>query len=451
MPANHSNDERTLLIEMNPFARRASRAPSLLLVRCPLPGERDATLLKWVQCSANGQEVHGEGIAPLSLLPAQQELVLLLPASALSWHQVTLPPGSLQSPARLRRVLEGLLEDRLLDDPAHLHFALATGARPGRAVWIAVCSRDWLRKVLAMATEAGRRVSRMVPEFTPMAEGTPRAVWITGTADDPYLTICSVTGVMNVPLTAATATLCMAKDGSPAEDSGTVNRSDDGTTESSARTLIYAEPLVEGVAAQLVCQPATIVHPATRWLRAYRSDWNVGQLEFATTGTAHTRKRIGLAIDFIWTAPEWRAARWAVLVLVLLQIAGLNAWALKERRDLDATRRLIEQTVIDTFPNVTVVVDAPVQMAREVAALKAAAGAIGPNDFEPMLGALGRHLPAERMPSAFDYSGGQLRVRGTSLSPAELESFTARMDRQGYAVRLEGELLVVQARTQAGR
>ena len=53
--------------------------------------------------------------------------------------------GGQPADTRLRSILEGLLEDRLLDDPAQLHFALQPGARAGSPVWVAVCDRSWLR------------------------------------------------------------------------------------------------------------------------------------------------------------------------------------------------------------------------------------------------------------------------------------------------------------------
>ena len=52
------------------------------------------------------------------------EIVAVVPARALSWQQVTLPQGATAQASRLRAVLEGLLEEHLLDDPAQLHFAL---------------------------------------------------------------------------------------------------------------------------------------------------------------------------------------------------------------------------------------------------------------------------------------------------------------------------------------
>ena len=73
-------------------------------------------------------------------------------------------------------------------------------------------------------------------------------------------------------------------------------------------------------------------------------------------------------------APEWRAARWGVAMLLLTQLIGLNAWAWKERSALQAKRDAVRTTLTTTFQSVRVVVDAPVQMEREVAALRQATG-----------------------------------------------------------------------------
>ena len=76
------------------------------------------------------------GSATTALLPAPargDELVVVVPSAALSWHAVDLPAGLNTTSPRLRAVLGGLLEDRLLDDEERLHFALApsVGTAPG--------------------------------------------------------------------------------------------------------------------------------------------------------------------------------------------------------------------------------------------------------------------------------------------------------------------------------
>ena len=99
--------------------------------------------------TADGHTALRHATAPAALLPEPTrpggEVVAVVPARALSWQRVQLPPGLAlgagQQTPRLRSVLEGLLEDRLLDDASQLHFAIQPDANPGEPVWVAVCDR----------------------------------------------------------------------------------------------------------------------------------------------------------------------------------------------------------------------------------------------------------------------------------------------------------------------
>ena len=106
--------------------------------------------------------------AAASLLPAadrQTEVLALLPAMAISWHRVDLPPGLQAHSAKLQSALQGLLEDRLLDDPAQLHMALQPGWKDTPNPWVAVCARNWLTAHIQALEQAGLTVHRIVPEF----------------------------------------------------------------------------------------------------------------------------------------------------------------------------------------------------------------------------------------------------------------------------------------------
>ncbi|WP_431276951.1 hypothetical protein ACQ858_02880 [Variovorax ureilyticus] len=132
-------------------------------------------------------------------------------------------------------------------------------------------------------------------------------------------------------------------------------------------------------------------------------------------------------------------------MLLLAQFVGLNASAWKERSALEAKRGAVRNVLTQTFPAVQLVVDAPVQMSREVAALQQATGGVTASDFEPMLGALSASLPRGRVPTTIDFSAGQLRLRGLGLQPSELTNVTAALSSRGYSARSEGDLLLVQA------
>jgi general secretion pathway protein L len=395
-----------------------------LLLTAPLSPADAAGEYGWTQAGDDGISLQAHGRALLALLPLAAEVALAVPASALSWHQVTLPKGSLGSLSKLRAVLDGLLEEHLLDEPEALHFALAPGVKTGGPVWVAACNRIWLRSIVQALEAAGRRVTRIVPEFAPQPADAPPLLFVTGEAEAPLLTRCDAEGVVSLPLAgAAIALKGLALD----------------------IAIVAAEPAVAEAAERLFEQRVPIVQAPQRWLQAARTPWELAQFDLAATGRARAGKKFALVLQTLRHAPEWRAARWGAAVLVLAQLIGLNAWAWKERGALDAKRQAVKTMLTQTFPSVRLVVDAPLQMKREVAALQQATGDVVGSDLEPMMAALGASLPPGKMPIAIDYSAGQLRLRGLGLKPAELTQITNALTPRGYNVRTEGDLLLMQA------
>lgn len=374
--------------------------------------------------SSDGRKLRSQGSALPALLPTSEEVTLGVPAAALSWHQVTLPQGSMSGAVRLRSVLNGLLEDRLLDEPEQLHFALEPDASVGVPVWVAACNRVWLRSAVQALEAAGRRVTRILPEFTPQPVEAPTMAFAIGEPDDARLVVCGSDGVAILPLDSAGLALA----GPLAEN-----------------TPILAEPAVAELAESLLERRVPIVKPAARWLQASRSPWDLAQFDLASTGRARASKKLAAIWRTVWHGPQWRAARVGVLVLVVAQLIGINAWAWKERSALDTKRTAVRSILTQTFPAVQLVVDAPVQMAREVASLQQATGDVSTNDLEPMLGALATSLPPGRIPTAIDYNAGQLRLRGLGLKAEETGNVASTLSARGYSARSEGDLFVVQA------
>ena len=401
---------------------------ALLLVTAPLPPAPIGGDYGWAEWSADGRKLRSQGSAPPALLPSADELILGVPAAALSWHQVTLPQGSLSGGVRLRSVLNGLLEDRLLDDPEQLHFALQPDARAGVPVWVAACNRAWLQGVVQALESAGRRVTHIVPEFTPQPAGAEPMIFAIGEPGAAQLVVCDTEGVTTLPLDAAGAAL--------------VGPVPEGMS-------VQAEPAVAELAESLLGRRVPIVKPAERWMQNGRSPWDLAQFDLASTGRARAGKKLAAIWREVWHGPEWRLARWGALVLVLAQLIGLNAWAWRERRALDGKQAEVNNILRQTFPSVRLVVDAPAQMVREVATLQQATGGVSAIDLEPMLAAVASSMPPGRIPSAIDYTAGQLRLRGLGLQPSEAGNIAATLSARGYSARSEGDLLLVQ--TEAAR
>jgi general secretion pathway protein L len=397
---------------------------STLIVSLPLEPVTGTT--EWAYAvTTDGRTPADQGKAPVALLPVPRgtgaQVVAVVPVQALAWHRVDLPKGIAAGSPRLRAALEGLLEEQLLDDPEALHLALQPGARGGERAWVAVCDRSWLRAALQALEAAGRPAGRIVPEFAP--EGAPSLVAL-GDAEQPLAVASSDEGVLALPLSPATLPLLPA------------------LPEDAPR---FAEPAVAALAEQLLPGPWTLQQAPQRWLQSARTRWDLAQFDFASSSRARALKKLATGWGEVLRDPAWRPARWAAVALLALNLVGLNASAWKERASLDDKRQQVQQTLRETFPQVKVIVDAPVQMEREVAALRQQTGVASPRDLDALLGALAAALPAGRTPTALEYGGGQLRAAGLALSPEDVRGVATQLRTLGYGAGTEGDVLLVTA------
>jgi general secretion pathway protein L len=178
-------------------------------------------------------------------------------------------------------------------------------------------------------------------------------------------------------------------------------------------------------------------------LQAAASPWDLAQFDLVNSSRTRTFKRWSALATGLLRAPRWRAARLALVALLAVNLIGLNAWAWKERSSLKAQRLAIDAVLSTTFPQVQVVVDAPFQMAREVAALQQASGVASARDLESMLAAFGAVAPAGTVPGALDYVAGELRLKGLTLQPEDVGPLSFQLKPLGYAATSEGDSLVI--------
>jgi general secretion pathway protein L len=137
-------------------------------------------------------------------------------------------------------------------------------------------------------------------------------------------------------------------------------------------------------------------------------------------------------------APQWRAARLALVALVLVNLVGLNAWALREQAALQAKRQAVRAVLGSTFPKIPVVVDAPLQMAREVAVLQRASGVASGADMEAMLASLGAQLPVTQSLTAIDYGSQEMRAKAPAVEAAEQARVALALQQQGLSATWDG-------------
>ena len=390
-----------------------------LLLQLPLslPGPQAVYAQAWAESTAPGRLSVRH--APLALLPtvgAQTPVVAIVPAAALSWHRVSLPPGLKNASPRLQSALHGLLEEHLLQEPAQLHIALAPQAQAGQTVWVAVCDKSWLQQHLQALQAAQLSVQRLVPEFTPPGSG--ELLHALGDADSGWLWLRSAQhGVQAWPVTASTHLPAPWLEAAE----------------------VLAEPGLAAWAQSRWGERSRLVDSAHHWASALASGWELAQFELAGQLRPSRWWRWRERLDALWRQPRWRPARWGLLALLLAQLVGLNAWAWMTRQHWQAQQEGWTRMLQESFAHVTVVVDAPLQMARELARLRQASGQLGPADFEAQLQALGAALPAGVAgPSRIAYEDGVLQWPALSLSPQQTAALGQALAARGYQLHSEG-------------
>jgi general secretion pathway protein L len=398
---------------------------SKLIVSLPYPSLAGNGNTSYPYVLSNDAQNRGKsGVASLSELPKADATILVVPARALSWHQVDLPKVP---KARLRAALDGLLEERLLDDTSAMALALSPEAQTGKAVasaWVAACDKAWLTSAVQAIDAAGCRITQVVPEFWPQNEAQ---IVVSGTPEEAWITRADVQGVMTVPLRAG-------------DTSGVLGAL---VANFSAETPILAEPAVVALAEQILPHKIALRQHSEGLLQSATSMWELAQFEQSLNGDSQGVKSVIRQWQAFWQSPAWRPTRWGLAALLLANIVGLNVWAWQQKTSLNAKRTQINNLLTQSFPNVKVVVDAPQQMGRELIALRQSTGANTAQNFESMLSAFsGANLTsagASITPTAIEYVANGVNLKGIKLAGNDLTAAQAKLKTMGYTLTQTGE------------
>ncbi len=354
------------------------------------------------------------------VVPRNARLVLLVAAEDVSFTTADVPA---LSGMRLREALPNLVEDRTVGDVGTLHVALGQKAAAGNARTLAVVDRNWLAAMQVHVARSGCRVAAIVPEslavplaagawsFASAGKGAARRDWLrTGTQ-----------AAMPLPDDAGSAAAVVKALGRASPPS----RLDVHAVDGHGATLASALG-VDGV-----------VHrddPFAAWLAGGGAAGAYGPplslLAFDAGGGAWSR----------WS--RWRLAAALAVAIVAVQIVGMQwEWA-GLRGEANRLRQQSSALLTTTFPETKVVLDAPLQMARGLATLRASSGRSDPSDFSAMIAASARifaPLPSNAIRAA-DYEGRVLRLRfaaGNATAADERDRFVAAASQEGYVLRFE--------------
>ena len=409
----------TLLLSLPPRSRL--RAPGRAMpeaLRPDAPREYDYVL------TPDGREIAEEGRAAAAALPAADTVIAVVAESDVSWRRVELPRAGRQ----MRAALAGKLEESLLDDPETLHFALEPDALGGDTAWVAVTSRAWLAEHLAHLDAAQVFIERVAPLSWP--DDLARGHFFESAPGLVSLRWSHTEGVATLPL------------------AGTLPRQffPPGLVHAAQWTATAAA--VEA-AERWLGTTVAVQTPAQRALAVVDSAWNLRQFDLAPR--ARGVRALRLVSRALMRKP-WRPVRVGLAGLALVQVVGLNLWAWHQHRELAARRQAVTDTLTSAFPEVRAILDAPVQMRKQLDLLRASAGSVGEQDLEALLGAAALAWPGDRPPTdALAFEPGRLTLSAQGWSPQQIDNFRTQLRSEGWQLDASEGKLTISRSPEQGR
>jgi general secretion pathway protein L len=336
------------------------------------------------------------------------------------------------------------MEEPLLDEPEAMHLSMQAEWEANSPGWVAACNKAWLRHHLSQLQAMGHVVHRIVPEWAPSTVKGEVSAWVSGTPEDAWLWVNNAQGAWRLPLLAGLKYWAEQLQSLP------------NAQDIPARVVIQADPAVADLAQNALRQLQShhqaefserfntwrieVVTAVQRYAKAGAANWDLAQFEFAAHGSARWLQKANRLWQTFAKGEAWKPARWSLALLVLAQCVGLNVAAWQLNAQVKFQRDLQKSILTQSFPNVTVV-DAPLQMAKELERLQRNSGAVSARDFEWVLQAVGASLPAGQSISNLDYQvqgNGETRLQGLQLTEAQNSEFAKALRNQGLDAQLNG-------------
>ena len=378
---------------------------------------RDSTSsCPWALCDEQGGLLQS-GVSTIAALPKGHECIAIIAAERVLNIAVTLPPGARR---RWQAALPFVAEEFTLTDPEDNHVVPGLALADGRRM-LAVIDKSWLTRIVDAARQAKLSLRRMLAEslLPPLAPDSWTLVW---------------DGSSGFVKTGAA--------------SGTALDAGDGSTSPLALRLSLdgAPQLPKKIELRFTQDVLTEQRHMPHWPDLQMplvagSDWDWRRAVIAED-----------ALNLLWGnfAPrakiqEWwpklRPAAFLLLLLLAVEMAGSNIeWAMLASEQSRLTKDM-QRTFRQSFGEAATLVNAPLQMQRNLAELRHAAGLPDTGDFLPLLdlasSTLAR-LPAGTV-AGIHYEAGRLDVDVRLASRADFSALKQNMQRSGLGVRI-GEI-----------
>ncbi len=373
----------------------------------------------WVLREPRGRIISA-GNAAFADMPAADQVDVVMPASRVLFTRVNLPPANA---AKTRQLLPFAVEDKLLANPENIHAVAGIREQNGDTP-VAVIDKGWVNELIAKLQLAKIHATSLVPETTlpPLPPDGWCMVWdgIRGFVRTGAMGGLSLDGgdIVTPPL-GLTLTLDEARAHNTAPQK-IVLLTADGKGEPDL--LRWSEAL-----------GLPVIHGGA-WTHAHANPQG-SNVNFLQGNLAPSRK---MADTLARTKPLWILA--ALIPLLHLGATTVD-WVLLKNQKSSLQSQMTERFK-KVFPDAKVIVDAPLQMNRNLADLRRAGGVADASDFLPLLGSFSAALAAtpNARTTAMQYEKGRLQI-DVSLTNAEAaETLRGKLQAAGHSAKVESTL-----------
>lgn len=372
-------------------------------------------------------DVRESGNGTLAAMPQNDNAIVIVAAESVLATTAVLPRIKR---SKLETALPFALEDALIDEATEAHVTAGAKLPDGRAVLYAL-NKNWLTRFLAASATSRIRVRRVVPEFCllPMRAGEWSMAWdgVQGFLATPHSlgSALDCGGDARAPV----ALQLRLRDGAPA----------------ALRLFALGNEVPApnwGVKIPVICEQQSF-------------DWRKAPIPADAPNLLWGKFAPPPRISEAW--PWLRPALMAALLLFGVEVVVSNLeWALLANEKHQLESRMTD-TFRETFGADAAIVDAPLQMRRNVARLRHAAGVIDDADFTPLLqkfSGAASAIPGNSL-RTLRYEDGKLDIEMTLANASTLDKLQQRIAEAGLQTRVvdthtSGNGLNVQLRISAG-
>jgi len=356
--------------------------------------DHPASALPWALRDSQGR-VLSAGCSVLSELPKADACEAIVAAGAVLLTATKLPKGGRK---KLRQLLPYAVEEQIVSEPESVHVALGPLV-DGEGHALAVVDKAWIGRMLARLSEAGLRPRHVWPEtlLGPHQIGHWGLIWrgsggVVRTGDAAGITLDC--GSVDAPPLALVTAVRGAREKGRAPRGIVLHKDGPAALPDLAR---WAEAL------------GLPVEMGADW------DWSAQALVDPGLGLDLLQGDFAPAAlpRDLW--PKLRPLLMLAAAILALQVGGASMDWLLLKRETGQLQAEMEQIFRKAFPAATAVVDAPLQMRRNLAQLHAESGQMGATDFLPLMSRLSGVVANSGNVSLRSavYESGQLRVEMT--------------------------------------